>query len=224
MFRHRLEDLSTWKLADRFYRVRLGELRQKRRFSARERESLRVLEILVERYAGLMSHIASRSGMAVGRNRVELADRYIMRSLLKLRDGTYGSAAGVSFSAALWNCLLAQLAADTLMSDEQRNGVQGVKRKFMLRQFVDAMQNSHERTLLRIAIFTVPHDLESRTSGEIKRGLPGACKKLHQTVVKRRNMLAQLTDNAIKYEDIPGEDDISDENAVEVYKDWLVRC
>jgi len=215
MIRKKLAEASTWELADELYRFRWRELRKpKKRPSALARRALEATQILVDRHSGLLCQIASRSGLMTDKKRLE---NYVMRTVFKLRDGTWGSPAGNAFAVTLWNCVLAQLRADMMMTPAQEGLVQNLKPKFMLRQFVDEMPHSYEKALLAAGIFSSPTSLSGISSGEIRRGLPAACHRLHQTILKSLASVSALTDRAIT------DQDLSLPDILQRFELWLIR-
>jgi hypothetical protein len=205
MFRTRLEDVSTWELADELHRFRRLELEHRRwRFATKAKRACEAAQILVERHSGLLCEITSRAGLVMGAGAAdkEILELYVMRTVFKLRDGTWGNLTRDRFATTLWDCVNAQLSADTVMTAVQKNSVQNLKPKFMLRQFVDEMPDCSEKGLLMAGIFSVPLSLSALSSSEVRRRLPEVCRKLHRTVLGSSGSVSLLTDGAITDRDL----------------------
>jgi hypothetical protein len=213
-----LANASTWELADRFHEARRAELESRRRSDREQhqREALEVIKVLLERYQGLIRQVAVRSGLLSSGPADTVLKTFGIRCLLKLRDGTYGNALRGSFSTTFWNCLRAQLGADMRMSDSQQAQVHNVKQRFMLRQFVDEMEESPERVLLAVTIYSEPGPAAFQSSGEVRRRLPPAYERLHEAVLKSRGRIGELTDQAIQDSAVVGTTQL-----VALYDRWL---
>ncbi|MCK1535820.1 MULTISPECIES: hypothetical protein [unclassified Bradyrhizobium] len=219
MLQIHLANVSTWQLADLFHEARRAELESRRRSDREQhqRETLEVMQVLLERYQGLIRQVAVRSGLLNNGPADAALKTFGIRCLLKLRDGTYGNALRGSFSTTFWNCLQAQLGADLSMGEAQQARVHDVKQRFMLRQFVDEMDEGPERVLLAVTIYSEPGPTAFESSGEVRRRLPPAYELLHETVLKSRGRISELTDQAIQDSAV-----VRPTQLVSLYDRWLV--
>lgn len=214
---------NTWTLARQIGLARRDELlSRKRGFRVRRRaaQSTRAAQALLRRYSGLISEIADQAGILADRDRLARLEIFAMRIFFKLRDGTYGDLSDGRFCTTLWRCLQAQLSADQVMAAQAAARIAALKRRFMLRQFVDEMSHGEERRLLSNFIFAPPRPQDRTSAPRVLERLPLAALALHDAVRRHAGMIGALTDQAINEDDIASAGD--DERVARLYAGWLV--
>jgi hypothetical protein len=215
MFRNDLKECSTWELADDLFRFRWAELNKPKRSRRSKVKAVEATKILVNRHKPLLAQICSRSGLAHAPYHKQLFETYLLRTVFKLKDGTWGSPQADSFSVTLWNCALAQVNADVRLTPPQQKSLQNLKPRFMLRQYVDAMLPGAEKSLLVDIVYGATPPTAAGIL-QMKSGLRDACVALRQVALYSGKDVSALSGGSIVNADLLRSD------GVDIIERWLL--
>jgi hypothetical protein len=158
----------------------------------------------------------------------ELEDRYEGITRQMLRRGKIESATSVKMIWSMVRTRALTSADDRSLPSllwraylEQENAglaiVNVLRPKFMLRQFVDEIENTSHRDLIRVVAYGGHSDNDF--TRETFTMFTKALGSLHQALLGHASQLEVITDRTFTRSDISGFSDPFSE-----YRDWLVKC
>ena len=161
----------------------------RRRLTTFETRGQVFLKELMIRYRGVITEYLFLKGIT---SRVDVQSGLdgIWRSFY---IGTYRLASSDRFSYELWRAV-------------QTTGVSAnvqIKRKFMLRQFVEEVPRRKGRETLRRLAFDRDRGAPEATTEDVKR-LKGVYPSLHRALLKWGSRLDEITDGAVEFETLSG--------------------
>jgi|GEM_PF-2571736 len=146
-----------------------------------ERYQIRILDILMARYKGVISQILKRAG--TGEENIETA---LWEIWIRVQDGCPPVSDYQSFSKALWKeCM-----------EVAKAPVPALKPKLMLRQFVDEMQSSDERGILIDRAYNSDAS-NPPAETEVLKKLSAAYALLHYQLLNHEHELSILSDGEL---------------------------
>jgi hypothetical protein len=161
-----------------------------------------IKDVLADRYEGVMLQMFNRADAATA-TLIKSTWFLAQRRVLTLSDAR-------RFAEVLWDSFLEQTMADISL-------LEPLKPKFMLRQFVDEIDEDESRTALRIIAYSSePLSVSNRESFTLfQQALPF----LHQQLTNHSKELEILTDGVITFSDVQ-----SFHSPYEQYRNWLLRA
>jgi hypothetical protein len=220
---------TTWKLAGMLYdgwqfllkfeRYSVGWRRftpwllwNQRHLSQVQNQVDQVGQVLENRYRGVIAEVTAAVG---GASNQGLAADALLRALLLgiWRRVILVRFDWVSFSEVLWLCVLDELEERLTGCDLRL--AEPLKPKFMLRQFVDELEATEGRGVLRAHLYS-GLDPAQQPLPEVEMMLREAYVSLHGVVQHSRRGLGPLTGNSVNITGLRGLDDVRSQ-----YAEWL---